>query len=191
MELWDLYDKGRAPLHRTHPRGAPLPEGAYHVAVEVAVFNPQGEVLLTRRAPEKEKHPGCWEITGGAVLAGEDSLTAACRELWEETGIRVQPQELTLLGTECVPRVFLDIYAVKKPVPPFPAGIPARGNRCRPVDGLLPVAWPSRQGSVFDPQLAGKGRGCLVLPDGSLFPGRAGHVCATRITKGARVWHTK
>ncbi|MFR3238966.1 MAG: NUDIX hydrolase [Acutalibacter sp.] len=117
MELWDLYDKGRAPLHRTHPRGAPLPEGAYHVAVEVAVFNPQGEVLLTRRAPEKEKHPGCWEITGGAVLAGEDSLTAACRELWEETGIRVQPQELTLLGTECVPRVFLDIYAVKKPVP--------------------------------------------------------------------------
>ena len=74
-------------------------------------------IHISRRAPEKEKHPGCWEITGGAVLAGEDSLTAACRELWEETGIRVQPQELTLLGTECVPRVFLDIYAVKKPVP--------------------------------------------------------------------------
>lgn len=116
MELWDLYDKDRTPLHRTHPRGTPLPEGAYHVAVEVAVFNPQGEVLLTRRAPEKEKHPGCWEITGGCAQAGEDSLTAACRELWEETGIRVQPQELTLLGTECLPRVFLDIYAVKKPV---------------------------------------------------------------------------
>ena len=116
MELWDLYDKDRTPLHRTHPRGTPLPEGAYHVAVEVAVFNRQGEVLLTRRAPEKEKHPGCWEITGGCAQAGEDSLTAACRELWEETGIRVQPQELTLLGTECLPRVFLDIYAVKKPV---------------------------------------------------------------------------
>ena len=28
MELWDLYDKDRTPLHRTHPRGTPLPEGA-------------------------------------------------------------------------------------------------------------------------------------------------------------------
>ena len=146
MELWDLYDKGRAPLHRTHPRGAPLPEGAYPVAVEVAVFNPQGEVLLTRRAPEKEKHPGCWEITGGCAQAGEDSLTAACRELWEETGIRVQPQELTLLGTECLPRVFLDIYAVKKPVL-LPSWYSSQGKPMPPSGWTSPSGgtWPARE----------------------------------------------
>lgn len=70
MELWDLYDKGRAPLHRTHPRGAPLPEGAYHVAVEVAVFNPQGEVLLTRRAPERKSTPAAGRSPGARFWRG-------------------------------------------------------------------------------------------------------------------------
>ena len=117
MELWDLYDKDRTPLHRTHPRGTPLPEGAYHVAVEVAVFNPQGEVLLTRRAPEKEKHPGCWEITGGCAQAGEDSLTAACRELWEETGLLAEPEEFTLLLQEdCRGDTHFDIFALSREV---------------------------------------------------------------------------
>ena len=60
MELWDLYDKDRTPLHRTHPRGTPLPEGAYHVAVIVVVVNSKGQVLLTRRAPEKDACPGWW-----------------------------------------------------------------------------------------------------------------------------------
>lgn len=116
-ELWDLYDKDRHLLGRTHPRGVPLPEGTRHLAVAVAVFNSQGQVLLTRRSPEKAKHPGCWEITGGCAQAGEDSLTAACRELREETGIQVQPQELTLLWTDCLSTAFLDIYAVKRDVP--------------------------------------------------------------------------
>ena len=86
MELWDLYDKDRTPLHRTHPRGTPLPEGAYHVAVIVVVVNSKGQVLLTRRAPEKDACPGWWENTGGSVLAGETSLQAIQRELREETG---------------------------------------------------------------------------------------------------------
>ncbi|MGI6255074.1 MAG: NUDIX hydrolase [Acutalibacter sp.] len=116
-ELWDLYGPDRNLLGRTHPRGTPLPEGTRHLAVAVAVFNSQGQILLTRRSPEKEKHPGCWEITGGCAKAGEDSLTAACRELGEETGIQVQPQELTLLWTDCLSTAFLDIYAVERDMP--------------------------------------------------------------------------
>ena len=27
MELWDLYDKDRRPLGRTHQRGLPVPRG--------------------------------------------------------------------------------------------------------------------------------------------------------------------
>ena len=70
MELWDLYDKDRRPLGRTHQRGLPVPPGAYHLAVIVVILNPKGEVLLTRRAPEKDACPGWWENTGGSVLAG-------------------------------------------------------------------------------------------------------------------------
>ena len=84
MELWDLYDENRVPLGRTHPRGEPVPEGTYHLAVIVVILNPRGEVLLTRRAKEKAVCPGWWENTGGAALAGETSLQAILRELRED-----------------------------------------------------------------------------------------------------------
>lgn len=94
-ELWDLYDIDRRPLNRTIQRGEALPEGTYHLAVGIAVFNTKGDILLTQRAQVKSQYPGCWEIPGGCAQAGETSLEAACRELREETGIVVQPGETT------------------------------------------------------------------------------------------------
>ena len=85
-ELWDLYDIDRRPLNRTIQRGEALPEGTYHLAVGIAVFNTKGDILLTQRAQVKSQYPGCWEIPGGCAQAGETSLEAACRELREETG---------------------------------------------------------------------------------------------------------
>ena len=116
-ELWDLYDKDRKPLGRTVERGAPLPEGTYHLAVQIAPLNSRGEILLTRRADSKPKYPGCWEIPGGCAKAGEDSLTAACRELLEETGIAVGPEDMTLLTQLLVPTAHFDLYAVTADVP--------------------------------------------------------------------------
>lgn len=113
-ELWDLYEKDRRPLGRTIPRGEPLPEGTYHLAVGIAVLNRQGEILLTQRSPEKDPHGGCWEIPGGCAQAGETSLAAACRKLQEETGLAVLPEELTLLLQEVLPGVHLDIYAATR-----------------------------------------------------------------------------
>ena len=95
MELWDLYDENRLPLGRTHPRGEPVPKGAYHLAVIVVILNARGEVLLTRRAREKDACPGWWENTGGSALAGETSREAITRELREETGIAARPEAFT------------------------------------------------------------------------------------------------
>lgn len=47
----------------------------------------RGHILLTRRDASKRYMPGKWENTGGHVVSGEDSPTAAARELAEETGI--------------------------------------------------------------------------------------------------------
>lgn len=102
-ELWDLYDIDRRPLNRTIQRGEALPEGTYHLAVGIAVFNTKGDILLTQRAQVKSQYPGCWEIPGGCAQAGETSLEAACRELREETGIVVQPGELVPLLRELLP----------------------------------------------------------------------------------------
>lgn len=116
-ELWDLYDIDRQPLSRTIQRGEALPEGTYHLAVGIAVFNTKGDILLTQRAQVKSQYPGCWEIPGGCAQAGETSLEAACRELGEETGIVVQPGELVPLLRELLPGAHLDMFAVTKDVP--------------------------------------------------------------------------
>ena len=118
MELWDVYDDRRMPLHKTHQRGKSMGEGENHVAVGVIVFNSRGEILITRRSAEKRSDPGKWENTIGSVLAGEDSQSGAARELFEETGIQVQPEELHFLQTvERQSRhCFVDIFIVHQDV---------------------------------------------------------------------------
>lgn len=123
MELWDLLDSNRAPLGRTHPRGQqyPMPRGTYHLVVTVFTVDANGHLLLTRRAPEKHMYPGYWEVTGGSGIAGEESLTAALRELSEETGIDGGTANdgagLDLLGTIREPSGFMDCYLARLNIP--------------------------------------------------------------------------
>lgn len=95
-EFNDIYDADRNLTGRTHRRGSPWRKGEYGLVVCVWVYDGKGKVLLTRWAPEKTA-AGTWENSGGAVKAGEDSLTAIVRELYEETGIRANPEEFELL----------------------------------------------------------------------------------------------
>ena len=89
-ELWDVYDADRNPTGRLHRRGEFLAEGDYHLSISVWLLNHKGEYLITKRALNKG-FPGMWESTGGSALAGDDSLTAAVREVREETGLTVDP----------------------------------------------------------------------------------------------------
>lgn len=57
VELWDVYDEKRNLTGRLHRRGDPLPEGDYHLVVQVWMRNSRGEYLLTKRTPNKP-HPG-------------------------------------------------------------------------------------------------------------------------------------
>lgn len=89
-ELWDIYDTDGSRTGRIQRRGDPFAPGDCHLCVHVWIRNAAGQVLLTRRAPEKSG-AGLWEIPGGSALAGEDSLTAALREAKEETGLTLDP----------------------------------------------------------------------------------------------------
>ncbi len=115
-EYNDIYDADRNLTGRTHRRGMPWHNGEYGLVVCVWVYDGRGNVLLTRRAPEKSA-PGTWENSGGAAKAGEDSLTAIVRELYEETGIRAQPEEFQLLD-RCSDRfAHYDHYCLKRDIP--------------------------------------------------------------------------
>lgn len=117
MELWDVYDSERKPLHKTHVRGRPMAKGEYHVVVFAWIVNSRGELLLTRRAPEKESFPNLWAVTGGSVLAGENSRHAIAREVFEETGIRARQKEFVFITTFDRGCSFSDTYLLRKDVP--------------------------------------------------------------------------
>ena len=95
-ELWDVYDKDRNLTGRLHRRGDPLATGDYHLTVHVWLQHTDGRFLITKRAPNKG-YAGLWECTGGSALAGDDSLTAAVREVQEETGLTVRPENGKIL----------------------------------------------------------------------------------------------
>ena len=71
---------------------------------------------MTRRAPEKS-FAGTWENSGGAAKAGETSLEAIVRELFEETGIRAEASEFELLDTGSDRNTHHDFYCLRRYVP--------------------------------------------------------------------------
>lgn len=91
--------------------------GEYHINVFVWIFNSAGELLLTKRSPEKESYPNLWETTGGAVLAGETSRQAIVRELREETGLCAAPEEFVFLDSVRGKTWFSDTYALRRDAP--------------------------------------------------------------------------
>ena len=47
-----------------------------------------GKILLMKRSETSKNFPGYWIGPGGHVDENEDVLTAAIREVYEETGVR-------------------------------------------------------------------------------------------------------
>ena len=82
----------------------------------VWVADGKGKVLMTRRAKEKT-FAGTWENSGGAAQAGETSRQAIARELFEETGIRVDPEEFRLIDSGTERNTHYDYYTVVRDVP--------------------------------------------------------------------------
>ena len=116
MELNDVYDEKRNLTGKLHRRGRPWKKGEYGLVVCAWVYDGHGNVLLTRRAPEKS-FPGTWENSGGAALAGETSRQAMARELFEETGIRAEASEFEFLESGTDHSFHYDYYCLKRNTP--------------------------------------------------------------------------
>jgi isopentenyldiphosphate isomerase len=95
VEMWDILDTDGNKTGRLHKRGKNpvegLKEGEYFRAVHIWIKNKDGRFLISKRTPCRSLAPNLWECTGGAAIAGEDSLTAALREVKEELGLTLNP----------------------------------------------------------------------------------------------------
>ena len=76
--------------------------GEFHLVVGIILVNKKGQSLITKRHSNKN-YGGKWEWQGGSVVAGENSLEGAIRELAEESGITVEKNEIVYKGSVTVP----------------------------------------------------------------------------------------
>ncbi len=68
-------------------------------AARVVLLDRQGRIFLVNAEdPIDPYKPAWWEIPGGGIDFGEDSATAAGRELYEETGIEDALEAAAFLG---------------------------------------------------------------------------------------------
>jgi 8-oxo-dGTP diphosphatase len=125
-EIWDILNKKRELTGRTHIRGEPLKKGDYHLVVEIWIVNHDGKIILSKRHPQKS-YPHLWECTGGSVLAGENSITAAKREVLEETGISLEKDHGKIILQYMEEDSFFDVWLFIKDVN-IPDTVPQAGE---------------------------------------------------------------
>jgi 8-oxo-dGTP pyrophosphatase MutT (NUDIX family) len=64
-------------------------EGKIRLGCSAAIIDPEGRILLTRRADNGE-----WCLPGGGMEPGESAAEACEREVLEETGLKVRVRRL-------------------------------------------------------------------------------------------------
>lgn len=113
IERWDILNEAGRPTGRTVVRGnVSFRPGEYHLVVHIWIISSRGRFLIQRRADDKKLMPGEWAATGGAAVAGEDSYTAAARELYEELGIKSDLDSLMWLTRIKKRNSLLDVWVI-------------------------------------------------------------------------------
>lgn len=104
LELFDILNEDGSKTGIVKERGVAHREGALHGTVHIWIVRKNEksgyDILLQKRSNNKDSHPGCYDISSaGHISAGDEIMESALRELWEELGLSVQPEQLELFGT--------------------------------------------------------------------------------------------
>jgi 8-oxo-dGTP pyrophosphatase MutT (NUDIX family) len=125
MELCDIVDESGNRTGRVAPRGSALSPGEFFSVVHVWIRDEFGNYLIQQRAFDRPSDPGIWAITAGYVLAGEDSLSGAIREVEEELGIQLSPARLKRFDRHVLENRLEDIWLAD--IPRSSMGTPTSG----------------------------------------------------------------
>ncbi|MBR1623504.1 MAG: NUDIX domain-containing protein [Pseudobutyrivibrio sp.] len=103
-ETFDIVDKEGNPTGEVVTRKQAHAEGICHRTAHVWIVRDNedcmADVLLQKRADNKDSFPGKYDTSSaGHILAGDEPLDSAIRELAEELGIEAKPSDLTFIGT--------------------------------------------------------------------------------------------
>lgn len=117
MEKVDIYDENKLRTGRILIRHQErLKPGEYIRGVEAIIINSQNQILISQRAPNKEKYALKWECNGGALSVGEEAEDGLIREIYEELGIKLDINEIVFYKTMKNDYRFKEIFVVRKDV---------------------------------------------------------------------------
>ena len=90
-EMIDVLDENGIKTGEILPRSEVHKRGLWHRIIVVAIVNEKNEILIQQRSHDKDKNPDMWDISvTGHLSAGQDSLTAATREISEEVSVSLR-----------------------------------------------------------------------------------------------------
>ncbi|MCH3885029.1 NUDIX hydrolase [Tenacibaculum aquimarinum] len=99
-ELLNILTPEGEPTGKTALKSEAHKNGWFHATVHVWIFTSDKKILLQKRALTKKVFPGLWDISvAGHVAAGEETLTSAKREVFEEIGLQIDDEDLIKIGT--------------------------------------------------------------------------------------------
>ena len=99
-ELIDILTPDGKPTGKTALKSEAHKNGWFHATVHIWLFTKDKKILLQKRAITKKVFPGLWDISvAGHIAAGEDIITAAKREVFEELNLKINDKDLIKICT--------------------------------------------------------------------------------------------
>ncbi len=132
-ELFDVVNPDGTPANYVAERNYAHSVGLWHSTVHIWIVrtdtNGKTELLLQKRAANKDSNPGMYDISSaGHISAGDSILESAVREIHEELGIVAEPSDFEPVGVRRVEfdgnfygkpfhdREFSNIFIYRQPV---------------------------------------------------------------------------
>lgn len=109
-ELLLVVDENNRPIDPA-PRSVVHEKHLWHRCSDIYVVNKNNQILCHKRAPTKDKHANMWDAGfGGHTNAGESDHATAQKELFEESGLRVEGLQHVLTYTTPGHNSFSAVY---------------------------------------------------------------------------------
>ncbi|HEV2412752.1 MAG TPA: NUDIX domain-containing protein [Candidatus Saccharimonadales bacterium] len=97
--LLDVLDEFGQPTGRQASIGEVMEKGWWYAGVRGVIYSPDGKVVIQKRSESMIQHPGMLDVSlGGFIDAGETPKQAMVRELKEELGLVIDPDDIEPAG---------------------------------------------------------------------------------------------